>query len=260
MAEEQYLEEVLAPIIQMQAQQMESPAWTERPSMEILQNTPANAAYQQQRREILNPAGQESYASLSAKAAVDQMMQAQAEAKKKQELELMQTVSKLDPQLQSAILRRAGVQVPVAKSKAEQQSEQQREQLILKHQLEAPERRARLSQQQQELESRQENRQFQQGQATQMFDLRKQMVLGQQAQQLQKLQEMVSLIPAADPRRKVLEEPILQGTLKLLPQLMANGGAEAMGVDMSGLPAESAPAANPSAPLEGPKITVRRRK
>ena len=255
MAEEQFLQEMLAPLLQMQ-----SPSWTERPSIEILPNSPANAAYQQQRSEILNPAGQESYASLSAKAAVDQLMQAQEMAKKKQEMELMQTIRGLDPQLQSAILKRAGIQVPDVTPKLEQQAAQQRQQLLLKHELEAPERRARLSQQQQELESRQENRQFQQGQASQMFDLRKQMVLGQQAQQLQKLQEMVSLIPAADPRRKVLEELILSSTLKLLPQLMAGGGAESMGIDMSGLPTLSAPAvSNPSAPLEGPKITVRRK-
>lgn len=261
--EEDILSQVLAQVQQPQQPQQQMPmdqgwqnpqpvgSWSNRPSMEIVPNTPENSAYQQQQRDILNPAGQESYASLSAKATVDQFMQAQADAQKKQQLELMKAVSGLDPQLQAVVLKRAGIQVPDMQSKEARTAEAQKQQLLLKHRLEAPDRAAQLDLKRQDLEDKQAGRESQRSMQDQILELRKQSVLAQQATQLQKMQEMLALIPQADPRRKALEEMILSTTMNLLPQLLATqSGDQAPNVGELQVP---------TAPLQGPKITVRRK-
>ena len=220
-------------------------SWSNRPQMEIVPNSPANTAYQQSVRDILNPAGGTPYAELSARAAVDQMMQAQEQAKQKQQLELMQAIKGLDPQLQAAILQRSGIQVPNMQSKEDRELASNKQQALFKHQLEAPSRAANLSLRQQEIEDRRTGREAQQSTQNEILELRRQSVFAQQANQLQKLQDMVALIPPTDPRRKVIEEMILQATVSLLPNFLgagAGGGGQG----------------NP-APLEGPKITVRRK-
>lgn len=187
---------------------------------------------------------------------LDQLDQARA----KQKNDMLKAVSGLDPQLQAAVLKRAGIDVGDFQSKEARAAKTAQQQILLKHQLEAPDRAANLELKQQEAANRQQQAQGQLDIKDQLLELRRQSVLGQQAQQLQKLQDMVALIPPTDPRRKVLEELILNSTMRLLPQLMGAQGAQpgTEGGDQTGGSASAALPNPNNAPLQGPKITVRR--